>query len=387
MDEPTQPEVPESAPNQSNPTVVQGKRWLMDLFPNLRDAGMRWTEDDAGSLAASVAYYLALSLFPMLLLLTSGIGLFLRFTHTGKDAEQQILTTVEFYGSPAVKEHIEQLLKQLSHHSIVSGPFGIVMAIMAAIGVFSQIDRGFDKIFRIAVRREKSVSKTVARVVHHRLSAFLMLVALGGLIVVLFAASVVVAQFRSLTGASMPSLKHVFNAVELITTVIANAMLFTLIYRTLPKRRVLWRDAVRGGLLVAIIWELGRDILGMFLIGMRYTTAYGVIGTFIALLLWCYYGISIIFFGAEYVQVLEVRRQARRESIPGGTLIGGASPGTVAKVLEQGETPALSSAVGGNRHTDDSGTHPGDNGNTSSRSGLIRQRTRPRRSSGETKDT
>ena len=94
---------------------------------------MRWTEDDAGSLAASVAYYLALSLFPMLLLLTSGIGLFLRFTHTGKDAEQQILTTVEFYGSPAVKEHIEQLLKQLSHHSIVSGPFGIVMAIMAAI--------------------------------------------------------------------------------------------------------------------------------------------------------------------------------------------------------------------------------------------------------------
>jgi membrane protein len=386
MDAPTQPEVPESASNQSNPTVVHGKRWLMDLFPNLRDAGMRWTEDDAGSLAASVAYYLALSLFPMLLLLTSGIGLFLRFTHTGKDAEQQILATVEIYASPAVKEHIEQLLKQLTHHSLVSGPFGIVMAIMAAIGVFAQIDRGFDKIFRIAVRREKSVSKTVVRVVHHRLSAFLMLVALGGLIVVLFAASMVIAQFRSLTGASMPSLKHVFNAVEVISTVIANAMLFTLIYRTLPKRRVLWRDALRGGLLAAIVWELGRDILGMFLIGMRYTTAYGVIGSFIALLLWCYYGISIIFFGAEYVQVLEVRRQSRRESTHSGALNGRSSVGTVAKVIEQGETLASSALAEGNRPADDSGTQLDDDRTTSTRNGVARPRTRPRRSSGETKN-
>ena len=58
-------------------------------------------------------------------------------------------------------------------------------------------------------------------------------------------------------------------------------------------------------------WEVGRDVLGAFFIGMRYTTAYGAIGSFIALLLWCYYGISILFFGAEYVQILESRRRER----------------------------------------------------------------------------
>ncbi|MFO0384804.1 MAG: YhjD/YihY/BrkB family envelope integrity protein, partial [Pirellula sp.] len=57
-------------------------------------------------------------------------------------------------------------------------------------------------------------------------------------------------------------------------------------------------------------------VLGVFLIGMRYTTAYGAIGSFIALLLWCYYGICILFFGAEYVQVLEKRR-AHSELTPG----------------------------------------------------------------------
>jgi uncharacterized BrkB/YihY/UPF0761 family membrane protein len=76
----------------------------------------------------------------------------------------------------------------------------------------------------------------------------------------------------------------------------------------LPKRPVHWIDAFRGGLLAAIIWEVGRGLLGAVFIGMRYTSAYGAIGSFIALLLWCYYGISILFYGAEYVQVLEIRR-------------------------------------------------------------------------------
>jgi membrane protein len=312
------PNNPVSSDPQFSP-AVRSKRWLMDFFPNLRDAGLRWSEDDAGSMAASVAYYLALSLFPMLLLLTSGIGLFLRFTHTGKDTEQQILATVETYASPAVKEHIEQVLKHLTKHSLVSGPFGVCAAILAAIGVFAQIDRGFDKIFRIPTRKEQSVTKTVARVVRHRFSAFLMLVALGGLIVVLFAANMAVSQFRSLSGATLPSLKHVFNAFEVVTTILANGLLFTLIYRTLPKRPVRWMDAMRGGLLAAVVWELGRELLGVFFIGMRYTTAYGAIGSFIALLLWCYYGISIIFFGAEYVQVLEVRRKMRSPETNGST--------------------------------------------------------------------
>jgi uncharacterized BrkB/YihY/UPF0761 family membrane protein len=61
-------------------------------------------------------------------------------------------------------------------------------------------------------------------------------------------------------------------------------------------------------LLAAIVWEVGRGLLGAVFIGMRYTSAYGAIGSFIALLLWCYYGISILFYGAEYVQVLEMRR-------------------------------------------------------------------------------
>ena len=63
--------------------------------------------------------------------------------------------------------------------------------------------------------------------------------------------------------------------------------------------------------------ELGRVVLGAFLIGMRYSSAYGAVGSFIAILLWCYYGISILFFGAEYVQVLQLRRAGVPTTGPG----------------------------------------------------------------------
>ena len=294
---------------QAVSTPVENVRsWIWRLFPNLRDAAIRWSEDDASSLAAAVAYYLALSLFPMLLLLTSAFGLILQFTQIGRDSQDQLLETVAKHGSPVIEQQVGQVLEQLKSQSLVGGPFGILTAILAAIAVFAQLDRGFDRVWRIQTIRGQSLKTTILGVVRHRLLAFSMLLGLGGMLVALFVAGMVFTQIRTFAGSTLPSLSVFFNWTQVVFVVSANAILFGMVYKWLPKKRVEWSDALRGGLLVAVIWELGRVILGFFLIGMRYTSAYGVIGSFIAILLWCYYGMSIIFFGAEYVQVLQRRR-------------------------------------------------------------------------------
>lgn len=289
--------------------------WLSNFFPNIRDAAIRWSEDDAGSLAASVAYYLALSLFPMMLLLTTGMGLFLRFTQLGQDAQQQLLETVAQHGSPVIEEQVSQVLHQLKQNSVVGGPVGTIAAIMAAIGVFAQLDRGFDRVWRIPPRRGQSLQRTLLSVLHHRMLAFCMLICLGGMVVGLFVAQMAVTHMRSMASSTMPILAHAFHALQFSFIVAANALLFGMVYKWLPKKEVGWSEALRGGLLAAVVWELGRVVLGMFLIGMQYTSAYGVIGSFIAILLWCYYGMSIVFFGAEYVQVLQRRKQESLQSI------------------------------------------------------------------------
>ncbi len=287
------------------------RKWLISLFPNVRDAAIRWTEDDASSLAASVAYYLALSIFPMVMLLLSGLGLFLQLTNLGKDVEQQFLDAVATYGSPLIEKLIQPIVTQVKNHSHLSCSSGLLALIGTAIGVFYQLDRGLDRIWRIPPRKETTLRGTIRRAIKDRFWAFVMLVSLGGMLAMLFVANMVFGEVRSIAGSRFPATMQLLGLFDFICTVLANSVLFGMAYRWLPRKPVKWREALRGGLLSAVIWEIGRVVLGMFLIGMRYTAAYGAIGSFIALLLWFYYGVSIFFFGAEYVQVLQLREQKK----------------------------------------------------------------------------
>ncbi|MFN9551893.1 MAG: YihY/virulence factor BrkB family protein, partial [Pirellulaceae bacterium] len=285
-------------------------RWLRQLFPNVAAAARRWSEDDAGSMAAAVAYYLALSLFPLLLLLTAGMGLFLQFTRMGSDAEKYLLELAAMHMSEDVERQVRDVLVHLRNHSVITGPTGLVATIMAAIGVFAQLDRGMDRIWRIPPRRSANLRGTATRVFRDRLGAFLMLVALGGMVIGLFLFNTLWIQVQSVTSATLPHWTHLGSMGGVLNTYLATSLLFACAYRWLPRKQVGWLDAIRGGLLAALIWEMGRMVLEAVWIGMRYTTAYGAIGSFIALLLWCYYGVSIFFLGAEYVQVLQSQTEA-----------------------------------------------------------------------------
>lgn len=267
----------------------------------------RWQADDGSSMAAAVAYYLALSLFPMLLLLTSGVGIAMRYTRLGHDAEVQILSVVAEHCSPTLEIQVRDVLMQLREQAIVGGPVGLLTAVIAAIGVFYQFERSFDKIWRIPPPAKGNVLHVAARVFSERLKAFFLLAGLGLTILGILLANVAIGAIREWMIHFEISGTVVVAIIDAFTTVTLNTLAFGALYRWLPKRPVLWRDALRGGLLVSVIWEVGRQILSVFLIGMRYTTAYGAIGSFIALLLWFYWGVTILFFGAEYVQVLSRR--------------------------------------------------------------------------------
>ncbi len=287
-----------------------GNQYARDVSGSLMLAVRRWQLDDGSSMAAAVAYYLALSLFPMLLLLTSGVGIAMRYTRLGHDAETQILSVVAEHCSPTLEVQVRDVLLQLREQAVVGGPVGLFTAILAAIGVFYQFERAFDKIWRIPPPGKRGALQVVARVLTERLKAFFLLAGLGAVIVCILAANVAIGAVREWMTHFRISGTVMVTIIDALTTVALNALAFGGLYRWLPKRPVLWRDAVRGGLLVSVIWEVGRQVLSASLIGMRYTTAYGAIGSFIALLLWFYWGVTILFFGAEYVQVVS-RRRAR----------------------------------------------------------------------------
>jgi membrane protein len=91
---------------------------------------------------------------------------------------------------------------------------------------------------------------------------------------------------------------------------------FTTIYKVLPKPRIRWRDAAHGGIFASLLWEAGRQALAAYLLRLNYPSAYGVVGSFLAVMLWAYYASLVILFGAEYVREIEVEaREAQQKKI------------------------------------------------------------------------
>lgn len=279
----------------------------MGLLRFFRDLYRRWYRDDTGLLAAAVAYYGAMSLFPLLLVLTSGLGAFLKWTNTGKDARQWVLNAVAEQLSPALSQNIEQALAHVQNYAGFGGPVGAITLLLTALAIFAQFERAFDRIWNVPAQGTTSLLSSCGQLLKYRMRAFAMLVGLGIAVVLVFASGWAFTAFQSRIAARFQTSPWVWRAMDILLQVSLNALVFAALYRLLPKRPVTWRQAWAGGLFAALVWEIGRQVLAQFIIGQRYTSAYGVIGTLLAIMIWGYYGIAVVLVGAQLVSLLVER--------------------------------------------------------------------------------
>jgi membrane protein len=289
----------------------------------------RWSRDDGPVMSAAVAYYVALSFFPLVLLLISGLGLFFRFAHSGQSAQQAVLNLVESDLSPSARAAVEQALDQVRDRSAVHGPIALAMMLFSAIAGFVQLQQAFDRIGDVRRGDSKGIVNAVRMVLFERLIAFLMLCCLAILVAAVFVGTLTLFAVEQYTTGVLPGSEALWRPMQSLVSVITNTLLFSLIYRSLPKRPAPFRYCLRGALLAAVIWEIGRQILAAVLIGTRYTAAYGVIGSFIGLMLWCYYAVAVLLLGAEYI---EVRWHAAPRGSPSDSNAPWTPPNTQARI-------------------------------------------------------
>jgi membrane protein len=262
----------------------------------------RWEQDDGPLMSAAVAYYLGLSLFPMLLLLIAGIGLFFRYTAQGQDAEQEVLRFVGSQVSPALERLVREMLAQVQDRSAVGGPMGLILLLAAAIAGFTQFERAFDHIWGVPATDDRGLLASLRHTLIERGVAFLMLLCVAILVILVFIVSVTIAALDTYFSKRLGFPAISGSGPRVIVSIALNTMLFSQLYRFLPPVRIRWNEAIRAGLLAAGCWELGRVLLSSFVIGTKYTSAYGLVGSFLAVLLWCYYAVAVIFLAAEYLK-------------------------------------------------------------------------------------
>ena len=274
------------------------KKRLMQLYRTLQ----RWQSDDGSLIAASMSYYAALSFFPLLLLLVSAFGFVLYYSVGAQDAQAEFLKMVAQNMSPALAGHLEMVLNGIRVNAVIGGPVGLIALLVAAIGVFLQIDVAMNRIWG---KRPpyRGILRTVFRTLVYRFRAFAMLMVVGLLVWASFVASTIAAAVKPFTK-DFFGFDLLWTWAHPLASVAINAGLLTLLYRSLSKAKIRWTSALHGGILAAILWEICRQILNLIILGKKYT-AYGAVGSVMALMLWIYIASSIFFFGAEYVRVME----------------------------------------------------------------------------------
>jgi membrane protein len=276
-------------------------RWLKaNVWPRIQCTIKGWQDDDGALLAAAMAYYALLSLFPLLLILLSLLGYVLRFSSEAQDAQRYLLELLAQNTSAAVAGHVENVLAEVRVKAAVGGPLGMLVLLLAAIGIFAQFERAFDRIWKVEGSGPKGVVAAIRNALFRRLRAFLMLSVVGLLVIAAFVGSAIHSTIRSLA-ADLPQGAMLWRPVEILLSVGVIWLLFTLIYKALPRARVPWIQAAQGAALAALLWEVSRQVLAAVVIGERYS-AYGIVGSIIVLLFWVYLASSILFLGAEFVR-------------------------------------------------------------------------------------
>ncbi len=259
-------------------------------------------------MSAGTAYYVGLSFFPLLLILIAGIEWFLRHTHLGFDAQQKVFAAISQNMSPDLADYVSQTFNtSLKDKAGIGGPMGAAMMLITSLAAFAQLDSAFDRIWLTPQEKSKSIWMQAWELVVQRGRAFLQLLALGAVVVIVFLSGMVLSAVETQTSVLVSLQGWVWNGAQTAIAFVTNTIVFALLYRLLPKVPVSWGEAMRGGLFTAIAWEIGRQVLTIYVARSSYTSAYGVVGAFLAVLLWCYYAAAIVLLGAEYIQVIRAR--------------------------------------------------------------------------------
>jgi len=261
----------------------------------VRDVFGEFGEDGAVTLAASLAYYTALSMAPLVLLVLRVAALF------GPQAQQdfidQITALIGSQGGAAVQLVVESS-KSEPVTGNVAGILSLVMLVFGASGVFAELQHALNSIWDVRSRSKSGLWGLIRK----------RLLSMGILLAVLFLllVSTVISALLALgprATANLPGGAALWSAVHLVFSIVVFTALFALMFRYLPDVRIKWRDVWLGAFATAVLFALGKSGVGFYLGRSSVGSAYGAAGSLVILLVWAYYSALIFFFGAEWTQV------------------------------------------------------------------------------------
>ncbi len=281
---------------------------LSNLPSLLKETYTEWSDDKCLRLGASLAYYTLSSLIPLLLIVAAVASFVLNYTGGGQDVQADLVNRIAgAVDNPELAEQITSGLTARSENTAANGILGSLLGffflLLAASGVFGELDAAFNIIWDVPSAAEGQGIWGFIR------TKFLSFTLVLGVAFLLLVAQLISVLLTTLSG--MLPLGPVWAVVGVLVNVGVVTLVFALLYRFLPDTHVEWGDVWVGGLIAAILWIVGQQLLALyFKLGSDFSS-YGVIGGVLAFLVYVYYSSQILFIGGEFTQVYARRHGSR----------------------------------------------------------------------------
>jgi membrane protein len=273
------------------------KRFL-NLLGILKRSAYAFNEDDGLKLSASLSYYTIFSIAPFLVIIISIVGAaFGREAVEGK-VYAQIKSLVGTDAALQVQHVIANV--QMKDKGVWGTLLGVAILIIAATGVFTEIQSSINYIWSIKAKPKKGLVKLII----NRLVSFSLVVGVGFILLVSL-------LLNSLMDIFYARLEQVFNNTSVLILYSLNyvlifiiiTILFAIMFKILPDAKIRWKDSLAGASFTAILFIAGKFMIGLYIGNSKLGMIYGAATSVIVILLWVYYTSIILYFGAEFTKI------------------------------------------------------------------------------------
>ena len=282
----------------SEPGPAPVKPGLSGQFQVASRSVSQFLEDDGTTMAAALAYYTTFSIAPLLLIVISIVGLVF-----GRDVVQhQIEREIQGLIGQGAGSQIGAMVKSAGQHSssgLLAAILGGITLIFGATGAFAQLQASLNRIWD--VKPDPSVGG-LKNFIGQRILSLGMILAIAFLLLVSLAVSAALSAFGNfISGMLSNGMSHaVLMAISFTVSLVIVTALFAAMFKVLPDAVIRWRDVWIGAGITAVLFTVGKFLIGMYLGHSGTASAYGAAGSFVLIVLWIYYSSLIFLFGAEF---------------------------------------------------------------------------------------
>src|SRR4030095_8395128 len=273
--------------------------FFANAFGLLKQTGKEFLEDKAPQLGAALAYYTVFSLAPLILVLLAVIGIIFRDDSAG--AWNKITQQMSYFLDPSAVQVVQNIAQKASQpgKNTIATIFGVALALFGASGVFGQLQDALNTIWGVKAKPGGGIWGFLRT----RFLSFAMVAGVCFLLLVSLTLESLLKAFSHYVQTVLPGGIVVALAVYFIFDFAVVVLLFAMIFKFLPDVQIQWRDVWIGAVITAILFGIGKWLLGFYLGSGAAGSAYGAASSLITLLLWVYYSAQILLFGAEFTQV------------------------------------------------------------------------------------